>query len=163
MEQILKCSALIMLVLAAVACAPDEPPRTDPPAASTPDGGLKSLRKPAPDGALAYIISPDNGARVTSPVRVLFGLKGIGVAPAGVEKPDTGHHHLLVDTELTNPDVPLPNDGQHLHFGNGQTEVLLPLTPGSHRLQLVLGDYLHLPHEPPIVSEPIMIEVITEE
>lgn len=163
MEHILRWGVLAMMALAAIACAPDEQPETALPAAAPAmDEGLKSLRKPAPDGAVAYIISPRHGARVTSPVRILFGLKGIGVAPAGVDAPNTGHHHLLVDAELTNPNVPLPNDGQHLHFGSGQTEVLLPLAPGNHRLQLVLGDYLHIPHEPPIMSEPITIEVITE-
>jgi hypothetical protein len=93
----------------------------------------------------------------------MFGLKGMGVAPAGIDKPDTGHHHLLIDTQLSNPGVPLPMDANHLHFGGGQTETLLELAPGSHRLQLVLGDYLHIPHEPPVISEPITIEVVVAE
>jgi hypothetical protein len=124
-----------------------------PPAASLP-------RTPAPAGAVAYIIEPVNGATVTSPVRVVFGLKGIGVAPAGVERSDAGHHHLLVDAPLPeNLGLPIPNDEQHRHFGGGQTEVELTLAPGRHTLQLLLGDHLHIPHDPPIASSVVTIEV----
>ena len=101
-----------------------------------------------------------NGARVTNPVRVVFGLKGIGVAPAGVDRNDAGHHHLLVDAPLpTNLGLPIANDEQHRHFGGGQTEVELTLTPGRHTLQMLLGDHLHIPHDPPIASSVVTIEV----
>ncbi len=163
MDQILRLCAALTIALGLAGCADPEPPTTDAAPPQAQDDGLKSLRKPAPAGAVAYIISPEDGARVTSPVRVLFGLKGIGVAPAGVDKPATGHHHLLIDTQLANPNVPLPNDANHLHFGDGQTEVELALEPGQHRLQLVLGDYLHIPHEPPVTSEPITIQVLEAE
>ncbi len=108
--------------------------------------------------AKVYIISPVNGETVESPVLVRFGLQGIGVAPAGVERQGTGHHHLLVNFKT------LPEAGQPLgkdvkHFGGGQTEVLLELPPGKHSLQLIMGDHLHVPLEPSLVSEKIIIEV----
>src|SRR5512134_1046780 len=117
-------------------------------------------RTPAPDGALTYFLSPANGATVTSPVTIRFGLRGMGVAPAGVTAPNTGHHHLLVDVDTLPPDnLPIPNDANHRHFGLGQTETELTLPPGQHTLQLVLGDALHIPHQPPVRSEKITITV----
>ncbi len=117
-------------------------------------------RTPSPDGSLTYFLSPADGATVTSPFTVRFGLRGMGVAPAGVTNPSTGHHHLLVDVATLPPDnVPLPNDANHRHFGLGQTEVELTLPPGQHTLQLVLGDALHIPHQPPVRSEKITITV----
>jgi uncharacterized protein DUF4399 len=116
-------------------------------------------RTAAPAGAMVYFISPENGARVTSPVTVRFGLRGMGIAPAGVTNPNTGHHHLLIDTDLTPDNLPIPNDDKHRHFGAGQTEVELTLPPGQHTLQLVLGDALHIPHQPPVRSEKITITV----
>jgi len=113
---------------------------------------------PSAPGAQAYIISPENGAEVTSPVTVRFGLNGMGVAPAGIEREKTGHHHLLVDGTL--PDLSQPLGGDIKHFGGGQTEVQLELAPGSHTLQLIFGDFSHLPHNPPVVSEQITINVV---
>lgn len=114
---------------------------------------------PAPEGARVYIISPADGARVTSPLTVVFGLSGMGVAPAGVEKKNTGHHHLIVDAELPDMDEPIPADDHYRHFGGGQTEITLELDPGEHTLQLLLGDWSHVPHEPPVTSERITITV----
>ena len=115
---------------------------------------------PAPAGAKLYFISPDAGSKIASQVTVRFGLSGIGVAPAGVVKENTGHHHLLIDvTALPPMDQPLPNDEKHRHFGGGQTEVTLELAPGSHTLQLSLVDANHIPHNPPILSEKISVEV----
>jgi len=115
---------------------------------------------PAPEGAKAYIISPADGATVTSPVTVRFGLSGIGVAPAGVDKAKTGHHHLLIDVnELPDMDSPIPADDHHRHFGGGQTEISIDLPPGEHKLQLLLGDHHHVPHNPPVLSEPVTITV----
>ncbi|ROQ21100.1 uncharacterized protein DUF4399 [Marinimicrobium koreense] len=112
------------------------------------------------DSPSAYIISPSDGATVTSPVTVKFGLKGMGVAPAGVERDNTGHHHLLIDLEtLPDLDMPIPADDQHVHFGGGQTETTVELEPGEHTLQLLLGDHLHRPHDEPVVSEKITITV----
>lgn len=117
-------------------------------------------RTPARPGANLYIISPAHGETVTGPVHVRFGLQGMGVAPAGVDKPGTGHHHLLIDVdELPPMDRPLPKDDRHRHFGGGQTETVLELPPGRHTLQLILGDRNHVPHQPPLVSEKIVIEV----
>ena len=115
---------------------------------------------PAPEGAKAYIISPADGATVTSPVTVRFGLSGIGAAPAGVDKAKTGHHHLLIDVdELPDMDSPIPADDHYRHFGGGQTEVSIDLPPGEHKLQLLLGDHHHVPHNPPVLSEPVTITV----
>lgn len=117
-------------------------------------------RTPSPAGAQAYIISPADGATVQSPVLVQFGLKGMGVAPAGVDRNNTGHHHLLIDvTEPPAPDKPLPADDHHKHFGGGQTEIAIELAPGKHTLQLIMGDKTHVPHDPVIISERITITV----
>ena len=141
--------------------APAAPAAAPPPAAApAPPAPTALTRKPAPAGAMAYIIEPADGARVTNPVRVVFGLKGIGVAPAGVDRNDAGHHHLLVDAPLpTELGLPIANDEQHRHFGGGQTEVELTLSPGRHTLQMLLGDHLHIPHDPPIASSVVTIEV----
>ena len=115
---------------------------------------------PSVAGAQVYIIAPKNGETVSSPVRVQFGLKGMGVAPAGVEMEGTGHHHLVVDKDAPPLDTYLPiDDPQVIHFGKGQTETELKLAPGKHTLQLVLADQDHKPHVPPVVSEKITITV----
>ncbi len=116
-----------------------------------------------PADAQVYIVSPKNGATVKSPVTVVFGLKGLGVAPASVKFDNTGHHHLLIDTGLPQDlSLPLPASANILHFGKGQTEVTLgkdKLPPGRHQLQLVMGDENHVPHSPPLVSKKITITV----
>ena len=117
---------------------------------------------PAPDGAGVYFVNLEDGATVSSPVTVVFGLRGMGVAPAGTEREATGHHHLLVNRDaLGEADLaePLPSDDNHRHFGGGQTEITLELEPGTHTLQLVLGDANHIPHDPPVASEQITITV----
>lgn len=120
-------------------------------------------RTAAPAGATVYFLSPENGATVTSPVTVRFGLRGMGVAPAGVTAANTGHHHLLIDVAALPPDdQPIPNDATHRHFGLGQTETELALEPGTHTLQLVVGDHLHIPHDPPVRSEKITITVVAQ-
>jgi hypothetical protein len=116
-------------------------------------------RTPAPAGVKLYLISPRDGETVASPIVVRFGLSGMGVAPAGVAFEATGHHHLIVDAPLPPPDQPIPSDAKHLHFGKGQTETSLALPPGRHTLQLLLGDLNHVPHDPPVASEPITITV----
>jgi hypothetical protein len=114
---------------------------------------------PSPPGARVYIISPGNGAYLPTTFTVRFGLVKMGVAPAGLDKPNTGHHHLLVDAPLPPLDKPIPNDENHLHFGGGQTETTLTLPTGRHTLQLLLGDAAHLPHQPPVYSDPIVVYV----
>lgn len=116
--------------------------------------------EPAPPGAKAYIIWPKNGQTIPGGKFWLrMGLKGAGVAPAGVRKPGTGHHHLLIDADPPPPGEPIPNNRNHLHFGNGQTETVLELPPGRHTLQLLLGDKEHVPFAPPVVSKRITITV----
>ena len=126
----------------------------------------KVPRTPSPKGAKVMIIFPRNGKTVKSPVRVAFGLKGMGVCPAGLVLPDgkpmpnTGHHHLLVDTDkLPSMALPMVASKTLLHFGAGQTEVTLDLPPGKHTLQLVFADFAHIPHDPPVVSKKITITV----
>ena len=113
---------------------------------------------PSPEGAELYIVSPKDGDTVGTEVTVVFGLKGMGVAPAGVEKENTGHHHLLVN-QATMPEPGKPMGNPPLHFGNGQTQTTITLEPGEHTLQLILGNHLHIPHDPPVVSEMITITV----
>ncbi len=118
-------------------------------------------RQPAPAGAEVYFIAPRNGAVVHGPVTVKFGLKGMGVAPAGVKFDNTGHHHLLVDTDLSDLklDAPLPATDKVLHFGKGQTETTVTLTPGKHTLELLFADYQHIPFDPALHSQKITITV----
>lgn len=115
---------------------------------------------PSPEGANVYIISPSHGEVVNNPVTIRFGLTGMGVAPAGIDKPGTGHHHLLIDLQARPAmDKPLPADANHKHFGGGQTQTTLELSPGKHTLQLIMGDKTHIPHKPPVISEKITIMV----
>jgi len=116
-------------------------------------------RTPSPGGAIVYIVSPADGATVSSPVTVVFGLKGMGVAPAGTQTENTGHHHLIIDAPLPGLDDPIPADDNHKHFGGGQTETTIELPPGEHTLQLLLGDLNHVPHDPPVTSDRITITV----
>ena len=121
---------------------------------------LAQERTPSPAGAEVYIISPKDGAIVHNPVRVQFGLKGMGVAPAGMKFDNTGHHHLLIDTDPpADQPTPLPATDKIVHFGKGQTETTLNLTPGTHTLQLLFADYQHIPHSPPVISKKITITV----
>ena len=116
-------------------------------------------RKASPPESRTYLISPADGANLSSPITIRFGLEGMGVAPAGIDKAGTGHHHLLIDTDLPVLDLPIPSDAKHRHFGGGQTEAVIELEPGEHSLQLILGDDLHIPHNPPVISEKILIRV----
>lgn len=106
-----------------------------------------------------YFIEPANGALVQETFKVKFGLENFGVAPAGYDIPNTGHHHLLIDTTLTDLKSPIPADSKHIHFGKGQTESLITLEKGEHRLTLVMGNFAHIPHDSPIISETITVIV----
>ena len=114
---------------------------------------------PSPAGAKVYLIEPKEGATVTSPFKVVFGLSGMGIAPAGTQVDNTGHHHLLIDNPTYDANAPLPKNEQIKHFGGGQTEGMVTLKPGKHTLQLVLGDWKHQPHNPAVVSEVVNITV----
>ena len=117
------------------------------------------LSTPSPAGAEAYFISPADGDAVPDTFVVRFGLRGMGVAPAGVDLPATGHHHLLIDDPQVDLTLPLPTTDRVVHFGKGQTETVVTLPPGEHTLQLLLGNHLHVPHTPPVRSEKIKIRV----
>ena len=114
----------------------------------------------SPPGAAVYFVDLKDGATVPTKFTVHFGLKGMGVAPAGSDKENSGHHHLLIDTELPPANEPIPNDFNHLHFGAGQTEADVTLTPGDHTLQLLFGDRNHIPHSPPLMSARIRVHVV---
>jgi hypothetical protein len=116
-------------------------------------------RTPSPKSAEVYFIAPQDGATVAGPVTVKFGLKGMGIAPAGITFDNTGHHHLIIDADLPPLDAPVPTDAQHVHFGKGQSETTLDLKPGKHTLQLLLGDFGHVPHDPAVASKKITITV----
>ncbi len=116
-------------------------------------------RSPTPEGAEVYIVSPASGDTVTSPVTVVFGLAGMGVAPAGADIENTGHHHLIINAPLPDPSLPIPSDDNHKHFGKGQTQTTIDLPPGKHTLQLLLGNFIHVPHADPINSDVIEITV----
>lgn len=158
-----------LAALAFAACSPSPAPAVSsnastpaPPAAAAADGLAADLARPHPAGEKGvYIVNLRDGDEVTSPFRVVFGLYGMGVAPAGIEKENTGHHHLLIDTTMTAEEMTfaIPNDDKHRHYGAGQTEAEITLPPGRHTLQLMLGDKGHVPLVPPLMSQPITITV----
>jgi hypothetical protein len=117
-------------------------------------------RTPSPAGAEVYIVSPKDGAKVKGPVTVVLGLKGMGIAPAGIKFDNTGHHHLLIDADApADLSLPLPADEHNVHFGKGQTQTTVTLPPGKHTLQLVFADFLHTPHDPALISKKVTIVV----
>jgi hypothetical protein len=155
------CYGILTVATIAAAIGPasaQQPPTPPAPAAPQSDSGQST----APSGAYSYFVNLKNGDTVTSPFKVVFGLSpNMGVAPSGVEKPNVGHHHLLVDKSLTPEEMtqPIMVDEQHIHFGKGQTETTVTLPPGKHTLQLMLGDWTHIPFKPPVQSEVITVTV----
>ncbi|MCC6776899.1 MAG: DUF4399 domain-containing protein [Hyphomicrobiales bacterium] len=139
-------AAVALLLAAGMALAQSPPQRTGGPTPSAPD-------------AEVYFIDLKDGETVPSKLRLEFGLRNMGIAPAGTDRPSSGHHHLLIDTELPPLNQPIPNDFNHLHFGSGQTEVEVTLKPGMHTLQLLMGDKDHVPHSPPVMSSRIHVRV----
>lgn len=122
-------------------------------------GASTARRHTSPPDAEVYFANLRDGQYIPAQTIVRFGLLNMGVAPAGIDKPNTGHHHLIIDASPPSPDKPIPNDFNHLHFGAGQTQGEVTLTPGRHTLQLVLGDEDHVPHDPPVMSKPIAVTV----
>ncbi len=152
----MKTIIICALALALLACGQDESPAVMTESAPEP-AALE--RTPAPDGARVFFLSPADGDTVSNPVRIEFGIEGMAVVRAGDAQPDSGHHHLLINTDLPDVTLPIPADEQHIHFGDGSTSTEITLPAGEHRLRMLLGDYRHVPHDPPVVSEPITITV----
>jgi Domain of unknown function (DUF4399) len=155
----LSAAAATCMVMGAVAQGTGGAPAPTP-APAAPPAATATPRTPAPHDAYVYIGWPLDGATVNSNhVKVWFGTRNFGVAPAGVSAKNTGHHHLLIDAPLPPLDQPIPNDSHHLHFGLGQTETVIELPPGTHTLQLLMGDADHIPHDPPVMSKRITVHV----
>lgn len=157
----LRLTGAIAVIFLVSACSKEQaaapmPAAEEPAEAAAP---MAMPRTPSPEGARVFFITPADGATVSSPVTVEFGLEGMTVAKAGDTTPNSGHHHLLVDTDLPDLGLPIPADENHIHFGDGSSSTELELTPGTHTLQLLLGDARHIPHDPPVVSEKITITV----
>jgi hypothetical protein len=155
--------AVLALSAAPAAAQTTAPPATPAPMAMPMPAAAAATvagRTPAPADAYVYIGWPNDGEVIyNTRFKVWFGTRNFGVAPAGVDKPNTGHHHLLIDVDLPPLDQPIPNDKNHLHFGGGQTETVIELPPGKHTLQLLMGDANHVPHNPPVMSKKITIYV----
>jgi hypothetical protein len=151
----------VLSVVALLATAPLlAHPAAAQPAPAQPAQPTGFERTKAPADAYCYIGWPnDNEVVRNTHIKVWFGTRNFGVAPAGTNKPNTGHHHLLIDAPLPPLDEPIPNDKNHLHFGLGQTETTIDLPPGTHTLQLLMGDASHIPHDPPVMSKKITIHV----
>ena len=151
-------SALFSIALVA-ACSQDAPDQAAVEAAPEEPAATTLPRTASVSGARVFFISPADGDTVTNPVKVVFGIEGMAVVAAGDDTPHSGHHHLLIDTGLPELGQPIPSDAQHVHFGDGRTETEITLEPGEHTLQMLLGDHLHIPHDPPLISEQITIQV----
>jgi hypothetical protein len=157
------CSSAIL----AVACSQQDVPQTEAAAGSenvapeTTEASSPAVmpRTASPEGASVFFISPADGDTVTNPVGIEFGIEGMNVVKAGDNQPDSGHHHLLIDTDLPDFGLPIPADEHHIHFGDGSTSTEITLEPGTHTLRMILGDHLHIPHDSPIMSDPITITV----
>jgi len=159
-------SAATLLLISA--CGDSEPPAPadSMPAAEAPaateaptEQAAELPRSESVLGASVYFITPEDGATVTNPVKIEFGITGMRLKPAGVDEPFSGHHHLLIDTQLPPLNQPIPADDNHIHFGDGSTSTELTLEPGEHTLLMLLGDHLHIPHDPPVTSATITITV----
>ena len=116
-------------------------------------------RKAAPEDATVFFIKPRANERFSGPIEVEFGVSNIEIVPSGQDQQGSGHHHIIIDAELPDMNLPITADKNYVHFGDGSSKTTLNLEPGEHTLQLLLGDYLHIPHEPPIMSEKITVFV----
>lgn len=164
MNRSIPLSLLLSAAVLTTACAKKEealpPPAAAEPASPPAAAAAPSLTSTAaPDGARVFFVDLANGAEVSSPLLVKFGAEGIAIAPAGTDQPASGHHHLVIDAELPAADAPVPANANYVHFGKGQTETTIELTPGTHTLQLLFANYLHVPFNPPLASEKITVTV----
>lgn len=153
----------VIVLLAGIACSPanNETENSATQAAPAAEAAAPAAmpRSPSGEGASVFFVSPADGDTVTSPFAVEFGIGAMEVVRAGDNTPNTGHHHVLIDTGLPALDMPIPADEQHVHFGDGSSATELTLEPGEHTLQLLLGDHLHIPHDPPVYSVRITVTV----
>lgn len=147
-----------VVALTLCACSGEHKSPAPTPAQSAAPASLP--RTEAPAGARVFFVTPADGATVSSPVHIEFGIENMTIAPAGVNTPASGHHHLIVDAPLPLDPLPIPADAQHIHFGDGSTSTDLALFPGQHTLTLLLGDHLHIPHQPPVYSQSVTITVV---
>jgi len=155
--QILMLSIVILGLGACTEKPADEPTAAVEPAAAP--SPITMQRTASAEGARVFFITPADGATVTNPISVEFGVEGMEVVKAGIAQPHSGHHHLLIDTDLPDLGLPIPADEHHVHFGDGRTATEISLPPGEHSLQMLLGDHLHIPHDPPLMSEVIRVTV----
>ena len=155
------CRPLLPGLLLIAACGQDsvestpvtEEPQSESAAPST------LTRSPSAEGASVFFITPSDRSTVSSPVLLEFGLQGMELAASGTDRPNSGHHHIIIDSDLPDLSLPVPKDAQRVHFGDGRSESEMDLAPGPHTLQLLLADHLHIPHDPPLYSEQISITV----
>ncbi len=156
-------SLLLFATVLLAACKKEEAVPAAPtaePAAAAPEAAAPALKSsPAPEGAKVSFAELKDGATVSSPLLIKFAVEGIALAPAGAEEPASGHHHLVIDAELPPANAPIPANANYVHFGKAQTEATIELTPGTHTLQLVYGNGLHVPFNPPLASEKITVTV----
>ena len=159
--RILVLSSTILLLAACTEKQAEESALTEQPEMAAEIAAEPAIlpRTPSVDGASVFFITPANGTTVSNPIRIEFGIAGMDVVKAGVDQPHSGHHHLLIDTDLPDVGLPIPADEHHIHFGDGSTATEISLPPGDHTLQMLLGDHLHIPHNPAVVSQPITVTV----
>ncbi len=153
-QSIMPWQAILPTILLITACDQQVPETTTRPTAPA-----VMARTASVEGARVFFIMPSAGDTVSSPVQVEFGLDGMELAPSGDDRPNSGHHHIIVDYELPDLSLPVPSDAQRVHFGDGRSRTELDLAPGQHTLQLLFADHLHIPHQPPLFSEQISITV----
>lgn len=157
------CGVLLVLAITIAGCSKDTgepvPGAAADAAPDTTSAPVSLPRTPAPDGARIFFVRPADGDTVSNPVVIEFGSEGVSIVKAGVDEPASGHHHLIIDAPLPNLSLPIPADDHYIHFGDGSARTERTLDPGKHTLQLLLGDHLHIPHDPPIVSDVITITV----
>jgi len=159
-------SAIFLVMAACGQKAADEPAASQADTSTETAVADEAAQEPAAmpqtasaDGASVFFIMPADGATVSNPITIEFGISGMDIVKAGDKQPHSGHHHLLIDTGLPDLGLPIPADEHHVHFGDGSTSTEITLPPGEHTLQMLLGDHLHIPHNPPLVSEQITIAV----
>ncbi|MEM8815615.1 MAG: DUF4399 domain-containing protein [Pseudomonadota bacterium] len=154
-------TALLIVIFSLAACGQkaEQPAAAAEPAEKPADKPAAMPRSASAEGARVFFITPADGDTVESPVSIEFGIEGMAVVPAGNPQEHSGHHHLIINAELPQADMPIPANDNYIHFGDGSTSTTVELPPGEHTLQLLLGDHIHIPHDPPVTSEVITITV----